>query len=131
MLTRATPPTRKFDEYGEIEPETDSVTGKLGEHFLELKHHLAFLCQCGLVLGAIVYVGWLWIDIIPNVHLGNPVVWTVQDTLTQSSMDAAGQTITNSVVETKPVTVLRLVLAAATLFVAFQLAKLLPALFDA
>ncbi len=55
----------------------------------------------------------------------------VQDTVTQSSVDAAGQTITSSVVETTPVTALHLLLAAATLFVAFQLAKLLPALFDA
>ena len=92
---------------------------------------MAFLCQCALVVGAIVCFGWLWIDVFPNVRMGNPVVWTVQDTVTQSSVDAAGQTITSSVVETTPVTALHLLLAAATLFVAFQLAKLLPALFDA
>ena len=109
----------------------ETVTGKLGEHYLELKHHLAFLCQCALVLGAIACFGWLWLDIFPNVRMGNPVVWTVQDTLTQSSVDAAGQTITSSVAETTPVTALHLLLAAVTLFVAFQLAKLLPALFDA
>ena len=133
MLTGSTPP-RQFDEYGEIQTEvvTDAqVTGVLGEHFLELKHQLAFLCQCALVVGAIVCFGWLWIDVFPNVRMGNPVVWTVQDTVTQSSVDAAGQTTTSSVVETTPVTALHLLLAAATLFVAFQLAKLLPALFDA
>lgn len=134
MLAGANPPPRQFDEYGEIETRRESaaqVTGKLGEHFLELKHHLAFLCQCGLVLGAIVGFGWLWIDIFPNVRMGNPVVWTVQETVTQSSIDAAGQAVTSSVAETTPITMLHLVLAAATLFVAFQLAKLLPALWDA
>ncbi len=134
MLTGSTRPAREFDEYGEIKTEAGAggqVTGVLGEHNLELKHHLAFLCQCALVLGAIVCFGWLWIDIFPNVRMGNPVVWTVQDTITRSSLDAAGQTITSSVVETTPVTALHLLLAAATLFVSFQLAKLLPALFDA
>jgi potassium efflux system protein len=132
MLTGSKPPPREFDEYGEIKTETDGqVTGVLGEHFLELKHQLAFLCQCALVLGAIVCFGWLWIDIFPNARMGNPVVWTVQDTVTKSSVDATGQTITSSVAETTPVTALHLLLAVATLFVAFQLAKLLPALFDA
>ncbi len=131
MLTGSPPAPRQFDQYGEIKTEAETVTGKLGEHYLELKHHLAFLCQCALVLGAIACFGWLWLDIFPNVRMGNPVVWTVQDTLTQSSVDAAGQTITSSVAETTPVTALHLLLAAATLFVAFQLAKLLPALFDA
>jgi small-conductance mechanosensitive channel len=134
LLTGAPPPPRQFDQYGEIEPDKGSggtVTGALAEHSLELKHHLAFLCQCALVMGAIVSFGWLWIDVFPNVRMGNPVVWTVQETVTQSSVDAAGQTITDSVVETTPITALHLLLAAATLFVAFQLAKLLPALFDA
>lgn len=132
MLTGATPAKAERDRYGEL-PDTagSSVSGVLGEHYLELKHHLAFLCQCALVFGAIVGIGWLWIDIFPNVRMGNPVVWNVQDTVTQSTTDASGQTITSSVVETTPVTVVHLLLAAVTLFVAFQLAKLLPALFDA
>ncbi|TWU20307.1 Mechanosensitive channel MscK precursor [Novipirellula galeiformis] len=133
MLT-GTMPSPQYDEYGRINTGSSSgsqVSGVLGEHFLELKHHLAFLCQCGLVVGAIVAFGSLWIDVFPNVRMGNPVVWTVQDTVTQSSVDASGQTITSSVMESTPVTALHLLLAAATLFVAFQLAKLLPALFDA
>lgn len=128
MLTGTTPP-RRFDEYGEIRAE--SVTGALSEHSLELKHHLAFLCQCALVVAAIVCFGWLWIDVFPNARMGNPVVWAVQDTVTQSFVDAAGQPITRTFQETTNVTALHLLLAAATLFVAFQLAKLLPALLDA
>ncbi len=133
LLTGSTPPPRQFDEYGEIVPEFTGgqVTGVLAEHSLELKHQLAFLCQCALIVGAIVSFGWLWVDVVPNVQMGNPVVWTVQDPVTRSSVDTAGQIITESVVETTPVTALHLVLAAATIFVAFQLAKLLPALFDA
>ncbi len=134
MLTGSTPPPRQRNKYGDIDASADTgahVTGVLGEHFLELKHQLAFLCQCTLVVGAILSFGWLWIDIFPNVRLGNPVVWTVNETVTQSTIDASGQTIASSVVETTPVTALHLLLAAATLFVAFQLAKLLPALFDA
>ncbi|EGF28464.1 mechanosensitive ion channel domain-containing protein [Rhodopirellula baltica] len=113
------------------ELETGRVAGALGEHFLELKHHLAFLCQCALALGAIVCFGWLWIDVFPNVRMGNPVLWTVEDTVQQASVNATGQTVMQSVVETTPVTAMNLLLAAGTLFVAFQLAKLLPALFDA
>lgn len=133
MLTGSTPPPRQFDEYGEIKTADSGaqVTGVLAEHSLELKHQLAFLCQCALVLGAIFSFGWLWIDIIPNVQMGNPVVWTVQDTVTQSTVDATGQTVTSSVVVATPITAMHLLLAAATMFVAFQLAKLLPALFDA
>jgi small-conductance mechanosensitive channel len=63
--------------------------------------------------------------------MGNPVLWTVQDSVTQSFVDAGGQKLSRTQVETTPITVLRLVLAAATLFVAFQLAKLLPGIFDA
>ncbi len=99
---------RQFDEYGEL--PTPRISGALAEHALELKHQLAFLSQCALVLGAFLCIGWLWIDILPSVQMGNPVVWTVQEGV--------------------PITALHLVLAAATLFIAFQLAKLLPALFD-
>jgi small-conductance mechanosensitive channel len=97
---------------------------------LELKHQLAFLGQCGLVLAGLVGLGWLWIDILPSVQMGNPVVWTVQETINQALRDANGQEIFRAEVRSAPVTVLHLVLALATLFVAFQLAKLLPALFD-
>jgi len=118
-----------LDEYDELQPARFS--GALTEHSLELKHQMAFLSQCGLVLGAIVCAGWLWIDIFPNVRMGNPVLWIVQDTVTQSFLDGSGQKVSRTQVETTPITVLRLVLAAATLFVAFQLAKLLPGIFDA
>jgi len=119
----------RLDEYDETQPAR--VSGALAEHSLELKHQIAFLSQCGLVLAAIVCAGWLWIDIFPNVRMGNPVVWTVQDTVTQSFLDASGQKVSRTQVEATPITALRLVLAAAALFVAFQLAKLLPGIFDA
>ncbi len=118
---------RRFDEYDEI----PRVTGALAEHSLELKHQMAFLSHCGLVLGATVAIGWLWSDVFPNVRMGNPVVWTVQNSLEQATLDANGQALTRPVIETTPITLLHLVLAGATLFVAFQLAKLLPAIFDA
>lgn len=119
---------RRFDAYGEIQPVRTG--GALADHALELKHQLAFLGQCGLVLAGLVGLGWLWIDILPSVQMGNPVVWTVQETINQALRDANGQEIFRAEVRSAPVTVLHLVLALATLFVAFQLAKLLPALFD-
>lgn len=131
LLTGVAPAERQFDEYGEIETASETITGTLGEHSLELKHQLAFLFQCAFVIGAIVSFGWLWIDVFPNVRMGNPIVWTVQDSVTESSVDAAGQTISNTFTESTDVTAMHLLLAAATLFIAFQLAKLLPALFDA
>ncbi len=117
------------DEHDESQPAR--VSGSLAEHSLELKHQIAFLSQCGLILGAIACAVWLWIDIFPNVRMGNPVLWNVQDTVAQSFLDASGQKVSRTQVETTPITLLHLVLAAATLFVAFQLAKLLPGIFDA
>jgi len=119
---------RLLDEYEEQPPAR--VSGALAEHALELKHQMAFLCHCGLALAAIVGTGWLWSDILPDVRMGNPVVWTVQASVTPSAQGTSGQTLSRSEVEAQPVTVLHLVLAGATLFVAFQLAKLLPAIFD-
>ncbi|MDX1927210.1 MAG: mechanosensitive ion channel [Pirellulaceae bacterium] len=119
----------RLDEYDDFQPAR--VSGALAEHSLELKHQIAFLSQCALLLGAFVCIGWLWIDIFPNVRLGNPVVWSVQDTVTQTFLDASGQKVSRTQIETTPITALRLVLAAAALFVAFQLAKLLPGIFDA
>ncbi len=143
-ILTGTTPMRRFDQYGEIKSDPVSgvnVPGVLAEHYLELKHQLAFLCQCALVVAAIVGVGWLWIDVFPNVRLGNPVVWTVQDaaeTNAANDLAASGTFVSDSNVAgsfsgttTRPITVLHLLMAAATMFVAFQLAKLLPALFDA
>lgn len=133
--TVATERPRNFDRYGDIgntsTTATSEVTGVLGEHYLELKHHLAFLCQVGLVLSVIIGLGWLWRDVFPDIGIGNPVVWTVDDTVRESIVNAGGQRTIASVVETKDVTALHLIMAATTLFVAFQIAKLLPALFDA
>ena len=120
----------RLDEYDDdLQPA--KVSGALAEHSLELKHQIAFLSQCALLLGALACAGWLWIDIFPNVRLGNPVVWNVQETVTQSFLDANGQKVSRTQIETTPITAMRLVLAAAALFVAFQLAKLLPGIFDA
>ncbi len=117
------------DEADALQPSR--VSGVLAEHSLELKHQIAFLSQCGLLLGAVACAVWLWIDIFPNVRMGNPVLWNIQDTVTQTFLDASGQKVSRTQVETTPITVLHLLLAAATLFVAFQLAKLLPGIFDA
>ena len=62
-LTGTAPPPPKFDEYGEIPQE--NTAGVLAEHSLELKHQLAFLFQCALVVGAIACFAWLWIDVFP------------------------------------------------------------------
>ena len=135
ILTGSAAPKRESDQYGPIDSPADSaggqVTGVLASHSLELKHHLAFLCQCALVLGAVVCLGWLWIDIFPSVQMGNPVVWNVQDTVSQAYTDATGQTFVENVNTQTPVTAFHLLLAAVTLWIAFQLAKLLPAMFDA
>jgi potassium-dependent mechanosensitive channel len=120
---------RLDDEYGAT--ETARVSGALAEHSLELKHQMAFLSQCALVLASIVSVGWLWVDIFPNVRLGNPVLWTIEGNATQFSFDVSGQRVSRSQAEATPITLLHVVLAAATLFVAFQVAKLLPSIFDA
>ncbi len=129
-----TAPVRRYDQYGQIRDDETSekqVAGVLAEHNLELKHQLAFLCQCALAISMVVSLGWLWIDVFPNLRLGNPVVWTVQQQMTDNVINASGQPITQTWIDAKPITALHLVAAVATLFVAFQLAKLLPGLLDA
>ena len=91
-----------------------AATGHLASHFVELKHQFAFLGQCGLIVAGIAAAAWVWIDAMPIAGLSNPVLWSV------------GQNA-----DSQDVTAMHLGIAAATLFVAFQLAKLLPALFDA
>ncbi|MFO0940010.1 MAG: mechanosensitive ion channel [Pirellulales bacterium] len=119
---------RQLDEYAEPGPQ---VSGALAAHSLELKHQLAFLSQCALVLVSLASVGWLWIDIFPNVRLGNPVLWTVEGTSTQAFLDVTGQSLNRSSTTQTPITLLHVVIAGATLFIAFQIAKLLPSIFDA
>lgn len=159
LLTGTVPPPREFDEYGEINPATEDeghVSGHLATHFLELKHQLAFMCQCGLVVLAIASGGWLWWDVVPMAEVGNPVLWTVTETqplqptglwdVSASDEDfssgvlrenglrdirSADSGATRWVSQSRDITVLHLALAVGTLFVAFQLAKLLPALYDA
>ncbi|WP_235034186.1 mechanosensitive ion channel domain-containing protein [Roseiconus lacunae] len=129
VLTGGQSPQRKFDEYGEIEPTHEiDLSGGL---YLDLKHQIAFLCQCGLVVAGMLFLGYLWIDVFPNLRTGNPVVWTVQETVTKPIVNANGQTVMQASVEEIPVTLVHVFFAAVTLFVAFQVAKLLPALFDA
>jgi small-conductance mechanosensitive channel len=119
---------RQDEEYVERKPAR--VSGALAEHALELKHQIAFLGQCAILLAVLASIGWLWIDVFPNVRMGNPVVWSVQETVQQTVLDGNGQAVNRAVVETKSITVLHLVLAGAALFVSFQLAKLLPGIFD-
>ncbi len=96
-------------------PDDDlAVSGHLASHFLELKHQFAFLAQCSLIVAGLGAAAWLWVDALPVAGLGNPVLWTV-------GQDADAQNVT----------AMHLAIAAGTLFIAFQLAKLLPALFDA
>ncbi len=107
------------------------VSGVFAEHNLELKHQLAFLVRCALTLLAIASLGWLWVDAFPNLRFGNPVVWNVKREVMTTGYGATGELLQASHWEMVPITALHLIAAAATLFVAFQLAKLLPALFDA
>ncbi len=118
---------RQADDY---RGRPSRVSGALAEQSLELKHQIAFLGQCALAIAAFVCIGWLWIDILPNAQMGNPVVWTVQGNAAPSFLDAQVQSANRTDVATTNITVLHLVLAGATLFVAFQMAKLLPSIFD-
>ncbi len=65
---------RQVDENRQNQPAR--VTGVMAQPSLELKHQMAFLAQCGLLLAAIVCSGWLWTDILPSLEIANPVVWT-------------------------------------------------------
>ncbi len=126
--------TRRHDAYGPIhdrKPAAKQVAGVLAEHNLELKHQLKFLSQCGLTIGIVGALGWVWIDVFPNLRLGNPVVWTVQREVAQAATNFAGPPTLAAQVVAEPITVLHLIAAAVTLFVSFQLAKLLPGLLDA
>ncbi|MEM8910651.1 MAG: mechanosensitive ion channel domain-containing protein [Planctomycetota bacterium] len=129
--TNASPVDHHWEGSSSEAPDGKPAVGRLAEHYLELKHHLAFLCQGAFCLVGAVAIGWLWIDVFPNLRMGNPIVWHVQDTIMQPAVDASGETRFASVTTSTPITALHLMAAAATLFVAFQLAKLLPALFDA
>lgn len=134
MLTGTLGPAKQYDEYGEIEPvispiDEGHVSGVLATHYLELKHQLAFLCQCGFVILGVIALGWLWVDVVPMAEVGNPVLWTVNEDVAVASGDALATT--QWVSQPRSITVLSVLLAAATMFVAFQVAKLLPALFDA
>lgn len=126
-LTGSTP-QRRFDAYGEI--ESDSAAGALTEQALELKHQIAFLCQCALVLAVLAGVGWLWIDVVPVAQLGNPVVWTVPEPLQPASLTPSDEPGLQTAPSGRPITLLHLLTAGLILWIAFQLAKLLPALFD-
>ena len=112
------------------EGQESRISGALAEQSLELKHQIGFLGQCSLALAATVCLGWLWVDILPNVRMGNPVLWSVQENVTQSFTDANGQEVSRTAVAQTSITALHLVIAGAIMFVAFQLAKLLPSIFD-
>lgn len=119
---------RQVDEFDRATPAR--VSGVLAEQALELKHQMAFLSQCGLTLAAFIGIAWLWADIFPNFRMGNAVLWHVEDSVAQSVIDASGQKVQRAEIKLTAVTALHLVLAGAALFVAFQLAKLLPSIFD-
>jgi len=129
MLTGTMPPPKRYDAYGEIAAEKPSI--QTNAQYLDLKHHLAFLCQCALVIAGVVVLGQQWIDVFPNVRVANPVVWNIEELVSESMIDDRGETVVTSSVQSRPITAMHLISAAAILFVAFQLAKLLPALFDA
>ena len=146
------------DRGGDSNP--DLSNGVLKDHYLELKYQLAFLCQCGLVVAGVLAMGWLWSDVLPIASVGNPVIYTVGGDAMSSAVNVAGQLggnlpgslpgnlsggaggigggATGGVGRMQPVgtegraiTLLHLLLAAATMFVSFQIAKLVPAMFDA
>ncbi|MEM6470839.1 MAG: mechanosensitive ion channel domain-containing protein [Planctomycetota bacterium] len=129
LLTGGKPPEREFDAYGEIVPEHQvDLSGGL---YLDLKHHIAFLLQCGLLVAGAIALGWLWLDIFPNLKMGNPVVWSIQESVTSQVVTESGEVVSSANVLSSDVTLLHVVSAIGVIFVAFQLAKLLPALFDA
>lgn len=155
-LTGTMPPPKQFDQYGEVNPgrgQEGAVVGHLASHFLELKHQLAFMCQCGLVAAAVVAAGWLWWDVVPMAEVGNPVLWTVMDDVQLAptglvdvnaaaadgaaglrdarDLRAAESDAGRWVAQTREITALHLALAIGVLFVAFQFAKLVPSLYDA
>ncbi|MCS7470523.1 mechanosensitive ion channel [Stieleria sp. ICT_E10.1] len=119
----------RYDEYGLIEePEVDE---EINETHVVLKHQIGFLGQCiaGVALTSCFVA--LWVDVIPNMSLANPVLWTVQDAVTNYADDGQGQTVATSVLQATPVTLLNVLWAAAILFVAIHVSRLLPNLFDA
>ncbi|MCA9135816.1 MAG: mechanosensitive ion channel [Planctomycetales bacterium] len=119
----------RYDDYGLIEePEIDE---EVNETHVVLKHQIGFLCQCVVGVGLVTIFAALWVDVIPNMNMANPVLWTVQDTLTTYNDDGQGQSIASTVVQASPVTLLNLVWAAAILFAAIHVSRLLPNLFDA
>lgn len=101
------------EEAVERDGEHTEVSGALGNHYLEVKHQLAFIGQCGLLLSGLFVLAWFWQDILPQTGLGSLVLWNA-----------------GSEAEKQPITVIHLAYAGAVLLVAFQLAKLLPAIFD-
>lgn len=119
----------RYDDYGLIEePESEE---EVNETHVVLKHQIGFLCQCVVGVALVSTFAALWVDVIPNMNLANPVLWTVQDTLTTYSDDGQGQSIASSVVQASPVTLLNLIWAAAIVFAAIHVSRLLPNLFDA
>lgn len=119
----------RYDEYGLIEePESDE---EVNETHVVLKHQIGFLGQCIAGVAAVTCFVGLWVDVIPNMNLANPVLWTIEDTVTVAGADDQGQSIANSVVQATPITLLNVLWAAAILFVAIHVSRLLPNLFDA
>ncbi|QDV40841.1 Miniconductance mechanosensitive channel MscM precursor [Stieleria neptunia] len=119
----------RYDDYGLIEePEIDE---EVNETHVVLKHQIGFLGQCVAGVALISCFVALWVDVIPNMSLANPVLWTVQDTVTSYAGDGQGQTVAHSVLQSTPVTLLSVMWAAAILFVAIHVSRLLPNLFDA
>nr|WP_286177400.1 mechanosensitive ion channel domain-containing protein [Rhodopirellula sp. JC639] len=119
----------RYDEYGLIEePESDE---EVNETHVVLKHQIGFLGQCVAGVALISCLVALWVDVVPNVNLANPVLWTVQDTVTSYAENTQGQSVAQSVVQASPITLLNVVWAAAILFAAIHVSRLLPNLFDA
>ncbi|QEG02133.1 Miniconductance mechanosensitive channel MscM precursor [Stieleria maiorica] len=119
----------RYDEYGLIEePESEE---EVNETHVVLKHQIGFLGQCVAGVALISSFVALWVDVVPNMSLANPVLWTVQDTVTSYAENAQGQSVAESVAQASPITLLNVVWAAAILFAAIHVSRLLPNLFDA
>ncbi|TWU05006.1 mechanosensitive ion channel domain-containing protein [Stieleria varia] len=119
----------RYDEYGLIDEPV--VETEVNETHVVLKHQIGFLGQCLAGVAFVASFAGLWVGVIPNMGMANPVLWTVQDTVTDFAENGQGQTIATSETLTSPITLLNLLSAAAILFVAIQLSRLLPNLFDA
>ncbi len=95
-----------------------------------LQQRLAFLARGAVAFGVVVTIASLWTDIIPNLNVANPTLWTVHETTTQYTASLDGSEVAKLVPTATPITAVDLLLAVATLFFTFHIARTLPLVLD-